>query len=173
MAPKQLPTSGVLVLQADLHRWTLAVVEALGTPTDIARDVADALLAADLRGVSTHGTFKLPVYALVAANGVLDVSARPTREGGTDVLSVWDAHDGWGQHSGRVMMDDAVERASELGLAGAVARRASHFGIAGWYAMRAASRGAIGMVMTNTAPLVAPTRGRRSLKRALYPLAWG
>ena len=160
MAPKTLPSSGLRVPQDDLHAWTLAVVRRLGTPEDIARDVADALLAADARGVSTHGTFKLPVYALVAENGVLDVEARPTRESGTDVLAVWDAHDGWGQHSGRVMMDDAIDRAQELGMAGAIARRASHFGIAGWYAMRAASRGTIGMVMTNTAPLVAPTRGR-------------
>lgn len=163
MALKQLPTSGMLVEPDRLHAWTLALVTSLGTPPDIAIDVADALLAADARGVSTHGTFKLPVYALVADSGVLDVAARPTRVSGTSVLSVWDAHDGWGQHSGRVMMDDAIERATSLGMAGAIARRASHFGIAGWYAMRAAERGAIGLVLTNTAPLVAPTRGRERL----------
>lgn len=163
MALKRLPTSGMEVAPDRLHAWVHALVTSLGTPPDIATDVADALLAADARGVSTHGTFKLPVYALVADSGVLDVRARPTRAGGTEVLSVWDAHDGWGQHSGRVLMDHAIERAATLGLAGAVARRASHFGIAGWYAMRAAERGAIGLVLTNTAPLVAPTRGRERL----------
>jgi LDH2 family malate/lactate/ureidoglycolate dehydrogenase len=48
-------------------------------------------------------------------------------------------------------------------LAASIARHASHFGIAGWYSMRAAARGVIGIVMTNTSPLVAPTNGRTRL----------
>jgi LDH2 family malate/lactate/ureidoglycolate dehydrogenase len=155
-----LPSTGVRVGIDALRDWTLEVIMSLGTPQDIAVDVTDALIAADLRGVTTHGTFKLPVYVAVAQAGTLDVAARPTRDGGTDVLAVWDAHDGWGQHGGRVMMDDAIERAATLGMAASLARHACHFGIAGWYAMRAASRGSIGVVLTNTAPLVAPTRGR-------------
>lgn len=160
MSPLPLPTVGVRVPLQDLHAWTLAVVASLGTPPDIADDVASALMAADARGVASHGTFRLPVYVAMANAGVLDVTARPTRAGGTEVLAVWDCHDGWGPHGGRVLMDDAVERAATLGMAASLARHASHFGIAGWYAMRAAARGSIGLVMANTSPLVAPTRGR-------------
>jgi LDH2 family malate/lactate/ureidoglycolate dehydrogenase len=39
-------------------------------------------------------------------------------------------------------------------------RRSNHYGIAGWYALRAASAGMIGMSLTNSSPLVAPTRAR-------------
>ena len=56
-----------------------------------------------------------------------------------------------------------IELAGRFGVAIAVARRASHFGIAGWYAMRASARGFIGITMSNTSPLVAPTRGRTRL----------
>jgi L-2-hydroxycarboxylate dehydrogenase (NAD+) len=160
MSPLPMPSAGVRVPLEDLHGWTLAVIAGLGTPPDIARDVADALIAADARGVASHGTFRLPVYVNMAHAGVLDVAARPSQVGGTEVLRVWDCHDGWGPHGGRVLMDDAVDRAAWLGMAASLARHASHFGIAGWYAMRAAERGAIGMVMANTSPLVAPTRGR-------------
>jgi LDH2 family malate/lactate/ureidoglycolate dehydrogenase len=60
-------------------------------------------------------------------------------------------------------MDDAIERATDLGMAASIAHRASHFGIAGWYSMRAAARGLIGMTLTNASPLVAPTRSRERL----------
>ena len=57
-------------------------------------------------------------------------------------------------------MDDAIERALTLGTAISVVRNSNHYGIAGWYAMRAAEGGLIGVSLTNTSPLVAPTRAR-------------
>ena len=154
---------GLAIDEPSLHAWTAEVVRRVGTPDDIAADVADVLVAADLRGVSSHGTFRLPVYAALAEASVIATAARPSRDGGTVVLRRWDAANGWGPHAGRVLMDDAIERASGLGLAASIAHRASHFGIAGWYSMRAASRGLIGMTLTNASPLVAPTRSRERL----------
>src|SRR5712692_160923 len=48
-------------------------------------------------------------------------------------------------------------------MAVAVVRNTNHYGIAGWYAMRAAAKGMIGVSLTNTSPLVAPTRARVSM----------
>jgi LDH2 family malate/lactate/ureidoglycolate dehydrogenase len=146
-----------------LEDWTAEIVRRVGTPGDIAADVAGVLVAADLRGVASHGTFRLPVYAALAEAGVIVTDARPVRDGGTPVLRRWNAGDGWGPHAGRVLVDDAIERALDLGMAASIAHRASHFGIAGWYAMRAASRGLVGMTLTNASPLVAPTRSRERL----------
>ncbi len=157
------PIAGVRVDAAALLEWTSDVVRRLGTPDDIAQDVAEVVVAADLRGIASHGTFRLPVYAALAEAGVIATAARPVRDRGTRVLSRWNAGDGWGPHAGRVLMDDAIERASDLGMAASVAHHASHFGIAGWYSIRAASRGLIGMTMTNASPLVAPTRSRKRL----------
>jgi L-2-hydroxycarboxylate dehydrogenase (NAD+) len=163
MASLEGRDDGVTVDADGLRAWTADVVCHLGTPADIAADVADVLVAADLRGVASHGTYRLPTYAGLAEAGVIDVVARPRREGGTPAFDRWDAGDGWGPHAGRVLVDDAIERALRLGLAVSVAHHASHFGIAGWYAMRASNRGLIGLVMSNTSPLVAPTRGRTRL----------
>src|SRR2546426_65928 len=44
-----------------------------------------------------------------------------------------------------------------------VERLGAPSGIAGWYAMRAAASGMIGVSLTNTSPLVAPTRARVSM----------
>jgi LDH2 family malate/lactate/ureidoglycolate dehydrogenase len=154
---------GVTVGAEHLHNWTVAVARRVGTPGDIAADVADVLIAGDLRGIASHGTARLPVYISLIEGGVMDPLGRPSIDGGTEVMRVWDARNGWGQHAGRVLMDDAIDRARSLGLAASLARHANHFGIAGWYAMRAASQGLIGICMTNTSPLVAPTRGRTPL----------
>ena len=163
MAALEQPSDGVAVDAAVLRDWTAEIVCRVGTPADIATDVADVLVAADLRGVTSHGTYRLPVYAALAEAGIIAVAARPRRERGTPVFDRWDAGAGWGPHAGRVLVDDVIERAGRFGVAIAVARRASHFGIAGWYAMRASARGFIGITMSNTSPLVAPTRGRTRL----------
>ena len=163
MSPFEAPIDGVTVDADELRSWTAEIVRRLSTPADIADDVADVLVASDLRGVASHGTFRLPVYVGLAEAGVIDVAARPSRDGGTQVISRWDAANGWGPHAGRVLIDDAIERASTIGMAATICHRASHFGIAGWYAMRAAARGLIGLTLSNSSPLVAPTRGRTRL----------
>lgn len=153
------PADGAVVAPDALREWTVEVVGRLGTPHDISTDVADVLVAADLRGIASHGTARLPIYASLIEGGVLDPVARPTQSAGAAALTLWDAHNGWGPHTGRVLMDDCVDRAQRLGMAAAVTQHANHYGIAGWYAMRAAARGVIGVSMTNSSPLVAPTRG--------------
>jgi LDH2 family malate/lactate/ureidoglycolate dehydrogenase len=159
----QDPINGVRLDGSALHRWTTAVVQRLGAPDDIATDVADLLIASDLRGIASHGTARLPQYVKLAEAHVMDPAARPLLERGKPALSLFDAQNGFGHHAGRVAIDYAIERAGEVGTSIAVARNSNHYGIAGWYAMRAASAGMIGMSLTNTSPLVAPTRSRVSM----------
>jgi LDH2 family malate/lactate/ureidoglycolate dehydrogenase len=163
MPPFEVPSDGVVIDHAQLVQWTTAVLLDTGTPPDIADDVAAVLIAADLRGIMSHGTGRLPMYVALVEAGITDRTMRPERIGGTPALGLWDANHGWGPHAGRVVMDDVIERAKTFGIALGVIRHASHYGIAGWYAMRAPSHGLIGMSMTNATPLVAPTRGRTKL----------
>ncbi len=143
-----------------LHHWTKAIVERIGTPSDIASDVAEVLLASDRRGIASHGTARLPQYAALVEAGVMDPVARPTIERERPALVLIDARNGWGHHACRVAVDMAIERAREYGSATVVVRRSNHYGIAGWYALRAAAQGMIGVSMANSSPLVAPTRSR-------------
>jgi len=157
------PVDG-FVIQADaLRAWTDALVRRIGTPEDIAADVAEVLLAADLRGIASHGTARLPQYVRLVEAGVMDPAARPLKEIGKPAVARFDANNGWGHHAGRVATDDAIERARETGAAISVLRNTNHYGIAGWYAMRVAREGLIGLSLTNTSPVVAPTRARTSL----------
>ena len=157
------PVDG-LVLEVDaLLAWTRSIVLAIGTPEDIAADVADVVVAADVRGIASHGTARLPRYVRLVDVGMVDPAARPSVVRSRPALSLLDAAHGWGHHAGRVAMDRAIAGAVDVGSSVVSVRNSSHFGIAGWYAMRAAARGMIGIALTNTSPLVAPTRGRAAM----------
>src|SRR5207249_6105156 len=47
----------------DVHEFCCAILEKLDVPGEDAKEVADCLLQADLRGVDSHGMIRLPVYA--------------------------------------------------------------------------------------------------------------
>lgn len=159
----QDPEDGLVVEGEALRAWTAELAGAIGTPPDIAADVAEILLDSDLRGIASHGTARLPQYVRLVEAGVMDPAARPVKERGKPALVRFDARNGWGHHAGRVATDDAIARARDLGAGISVVRNTNHYGIAGSYAMRVAREGLIGMSLTNTSPLVAPTRGRVSM----------
>jgi L-2-hydroxycarboxylate dehydrogenase (NAD+) len=157
------PSDGIAIAAPTLLSWTADLVGAIGTPADIAADVAEVLVASDRRGIASHGTARLPNYVALVEAGVMDPGARPERDGGRAALARFDARNGWGHHASRVALDWAVEATGDLGMAGAVVHNSNHYGIAGWYALRAAARGLIGISLSNTSPLVAPTRARKPL----------
>ncbi|HEY6929864.1 MAG TPA: Ldh family oxidoreductase [Thermoanaerobaculia bacterium] len=163
MAVYQDPVDGVTVAAKALQAWTDALVRRVGTPADIAADVAEILLASDLRGIASHGTARLPQYLKLVAAGVMDPVARPVKDKGKPAIARFDARNGWGHHAARVATDDAIARAREIGAAISVVRNTNHYGIAGWYAIRIAREGMVGVSLTNTSPLVAPTRARLSM----------
>lgn len=154
------PLDGLAVPVPLLRTWTARLVESVGTPPDIAADVAEILLASDRRGIASHGTARLPNYVALVEAGVLDPAARPVRDAGKAAMARFDGRNGWGHHACRVAVDWAIDASAELGAATAVVHGSNHYGIAGWYALRAAARGMIGISLSNTSPLVAPTRAR-------------
>lgn len=156
----QDPAEGVIVEAPALRAWTQRLVQHIGTPLDIASDVAEILLTSDLRGIASHGTARLPQYLRLVETGVMDPAARPAQEKGKPALIRFNANNGWGHHAARIATEDAIRRARELGAAISLVRNTNHYGIAGWYAMRVAQEGLIGISLTNAAPMVAPTRAR-------------
>ena len=157
------PIDGLAVPAALLQAWTARLVESLGTPSDIAADVAEILVASDRRGIASHGTARLPNYVALIEAGVMDPAGRPVVDAGRPALQRFDARNGWGHHASRVAVDAAITTAAVLGTATSVVHNSNHYGIAGWYALRAAKQGMIGISLSNTSPLVAPTRAREPL----------
>ncbi|KAJ7358807.1 hypothetical protein OS493_021594 [Desmophyllum pertusum] len=63
---------------------------------------------------------------------------------------------------GNFCMELAIKKAKEHGIGWVVCKGSTHFGIVGWYSAQALQHGMIGMSMTNTSPVVVPTRASQS-----------
>lgn len=129
----------------------------VGVSTPDANITADVLVAADLRGIPSHGVARLRRYIDGIRCGMMRVDAKwkVVRESTTTALI--DADAGLGQPVSRKAMLMAIGKALESGSGTVAVRNSNHFGIAGYYAMMALKHNCIGLCLTNADVLVVPT----------------
>lgn len=134
--------------------------------------VSEALVSADVRGVSTHGIVRLPGYIERLRRGMVETRPDITVRRITSVCAQVDGGNGLGFVVGNRAVDVAVEMASAGGVGVVGVMRSNHFGMAGNYALRAVRAGMIGIVMTNASRAMPPFGGRDPLL-GTGPLAIG
>lgn len=122
--------------------------------------IADNLIDAEIRSVTTHGLTRLPLYTEKLISGLCDARAVPEIVRDYGATALIDAHDGLGQVAATKAMELAIEKAEQFGVGYVGLRNGSHYGTAGYYAMMAEKRGMIGFSMTNSGAFVAPFGGR-------------
>ena len=127
-------------------------------PNDAAL-VADTLVAAELRGVTSHGLIRLPVYLRNLRDGVVDATAHPTLAADGPAVALVDGRRAMGQVAAKFAMDLAIARARDNGIAAVAVRNSNHFGAGAYWAMLALPEQMIGVAMTNGAVAMAPTGG--------------
>ncbi len=136
----------------------------LGVPEADAQIVADVILAADLRGVDSHGIIRLHSYY---TNGLLMKRINPLSPSRivheTMTTATIDGEAGLGQVVSYKAMQTCIEKAKQTGVGMVAVRNSNHYGIAAYYAMMALQENMIGISFTNSQPLVAPTYGRTAL----------
>jgi LDH2 family malate/lactate/ureidoglycolate dehydrogenase len=148
----------------DLREYVVRYMEKFGVPADDARIVGDVMIEADTRGVGSHGMIRLgSYYGVRLKNGWMDprTPVKVVNETGTTALL--DGGNGCGQVAGHRGMQLAIRKAKEANVGMVTVRRSNHYGIAAYYAMLALPHGMIGVSMTNSQPLVAPTYGRSAV----------
>ena len=124
------------------------------THADIA---ARSLLAADLRGVDSHGIARLTGYVRLWEVNRLNSHPDIKVVYETPSTAVVDGDGGSGLVVGSYAMQVAIEKATHVGSGWVSVKNSNHFGIAGSTAMMALEHDMIGIAMTNASPLVAPT----------------
>jgi LDH2 family malate/lactate/ureidoglycolate dehydrogenase len=145
-----------------LSGFCVAVLEKAGVSKENAEIVAHSLLAANLRGVDTHGITRLPIYVERLRAGLTKGRAQGAVVAETPTTAVYDGQDGLGQVVGTRAMQLAITKASAAGLGMVTARNSTHFGTAAYYAMMALDHDMIGMTLTNSPSLMAPWGGRKA-----------
>lgn len=140
-----------------LQAFTEAVFLKMGCSPSHAKMATDALLAADLRGIDSHGVARLSGYVRLWEAGRINASPSIRIIHETPSTAVLDGDSGLGLVVAQEAMDIAIKKARDAGTGWVSVQNSNHFGIAGYYAMMALQHDMIGMAMTNASPLVAPT----------------
>jgi len=157
-------SEATIVTRQALHATVSGMFETLTVPESDAHQAADVLVAADLRGVDSHGVSnQLRSYLLGLING--EINPTPTweieRESPSGLTINCDR--GLGVIIAPKAMQMTIQKAEHTGVAMATLKNGRHLGMAGYHAMRALEHDMIGVCMSSTgSPLVLPTFGREA-----------
>ncbi len=147
----------------ELESFCCRVFESLSLSHEDAVIAASVLVAADARGIPSHGVARLPRYVRGLEIGLMRPDADPEVLRETDSSIVVHAHGAMGAPVSARTMAKVIDKARCAGIALGCVRDSNHFGIAGYYAMMALEADMIGISMTNTAALSVPTFGRKPM----------
>ncbi len=141
------------------HLWNFAnaIFLKIGCPPDEAKQAADVLLSADLRGVDSHGLARLSGYVRLWEAKRINATPNLKIVHESPSTAVVDGDQGLGLVVAPYAMDIAISKAQTCGTGWVAVKNSNHFGIAGYHSMKALSHDMIGISMTNASPLVAPT----------------
>jgi len=156
-------SEGIRVPRGDLEAFCADVFMKLGLSRGEAVDSAEILVAADARGIGSHGVGRLWRYENGIKKGIMSGGIQPAILRETPMSLVLDAQGAMGLSLSKHTMEKVIEKAETVGAAFASIRNSNHFGIAGYYTEMAARRDMIGICMTNTAALGVPTFGRSAM----------
>mgnify|MGYP004513049253 CR=1 FL=1 len=147
---KKIPAAQLEIFAKDL-------LHAMGVRPSDAEILWDSMAYADLRGKTTHGVARLPLYWKNIQAGTIDPRAQPVTVSDKGALAVLDACNGFGQIAAAHAVKLAVQKAKTFGISAVGVRNSNNFGAAGYYGLLAAEQGVASLVMANASPaLVAP-----------------
>ncbi len=150
--------------EAAERAFIVSALRAVNVSESDANDVADVLIAADLRGVESHGIARLDhFYVRRIEAGVVDPRASFTTLREAPTLTAFDAGNGLGHPASKRAMARTLEKAREHGIAFSTVRNSNHYGIAAYYAMMALPHDMIGISSTNATRLAVATFGREKI----------
>ncbi|MEX0746802.1 MAG: Ldh family oxidoreductase [Rhodothermales bacterium] len=146
-----------------LREFCRRVFEHLDVPDADARQAADVLALADLRGIDSHGVARLKTYYDLLRNGRINPKPRVQVVRHTLSTATVDGDNGLGLVVAPKANRIAIAKAEQSGSGWVSVFNTNHFGIAGYYVLEALEHDVIGWAMTNTTKIVAPLWGREKM----------
>lgn len=140
-----------------LQNFTEQVFQKIGFSPERAQKAANVLIAADLRGIDSHGVARLAGYLRQWEIQRLDSQATSKILHETPSTATLDAGKGLGLIVGQEAMQIAIEKAKNVGTGWVAVQNSGHYGIAGYHAMLALEHDMIGISLTHATSLATPT----------------
>ncbi len=155
-----------------LKQFMISVLMAKGMPQGHAATLAEVLVWADLRGVSSHGMARLSMYLRTIADGDMDPAASPEIDNRAGALFVVEGHRCAGPVAMKLALEEAGKRAKAFGVGMTVIRHTTHTGAIGRYVHAAAEQG-FAAIMFNSGPPNMAYHGAKVQSLATSPMAFG
>ena len=144
------------VSAAELKNFTKTVFEKTGLQESDAQAIAELLVHADVRGVSSHGVIRMKPYIEKINGGGASLKSTYPVVQETANTAVIDAEGGLGAVAGEKAVKIAREKAKNSLISIVSVKNSNHFGMAGHWAMKLAGEDCIGFACSNTDPSMAP-----------------
>lgn len=156
----------------DLQNFVKQILIANNTSPAHAEIVSKCLVSADLRGVDTHGSNRIPSYMERIRQNALDPSAIPTIRQVTPAVAQVDAHNGFGFVAAHEGMKLAISMAQTFGIGMVSVKHSNHFGMSAWLVQQALEADMMSLVFTNSSPAL-PVWGGKEKLMGVSPIACG
>ena len=140
-----------------LEQFTKQVFEKMGCSPEDAIAATNVFIAAELRGLPSHGMIRIKDYFQLWQAGRINLRPKVRIVHESPSTAVVDGDGGIGMITGTRSMEIAIEKAKQAGTGWVSTKNSNHYGTAGYYAMMALKYDMIGISMTIANPLVAPT----------------
>lgn len=134
-----------------------------GASKAAAQAAAQALVAAEMEGLSGHGLSRVPLYCQHLREGRADGKAKPKvvkKKGGACLV---DANGGLAFLASALAVKEAVKRAQRYGVAFAGVTNSHHFGAAAYHLAPVAAAGLVGLALTNSPAAINAWGGKKAL----------
>lgn len=154
----------------ELTRLAAAALEAAGANARSAKLTADALVAADMQGLASHGLSRIPQYTTFLRNGRSLGSVTPTITGTKGAAALIDAHCGMAYEACALATETVIERARAFGIACASVTNSNHFGAAAVHLEAIGKAGLVGLAFSNS-PAAMPAWGGKTPLFGTNPIA--
>lgn len=143
-----------------------------GVSSEQADIIADVLVHADARGVSSHGVLRTEHYIKRVQQGGLNINPNFTINKTGPVTAIFDGDDGFGHVVSKYAMEHAIKIAKENGVGMVSVINSSHCGALSYFVKQAAEENLIGIAMTHTDKFVVPFGGKEPFF-GTNPIAYG
>ncbi len=145
----------------DMRNRTVALFCKAGVSESDAAILADVLLETEMRGVFTHGIYRVPFYLRCLKSGGISPKCELSVTAETPSHALADGKGGLGIVLSYKAMELAMQKARETGIGVVNVCGSHHFGAAGYYTGMCAENKMVGMAMSNGDVLVAATGSRK------------
>ncbi len=151
------------IAPSDMKEFTRHVFMKVGVSRSHAEIVADHLVAANLRGVESHGVARIPFYIEGIKSGEVKTNPKIEVVSEKGATALIDGDYGLGQVVGKTATELAIRKASEFGIGAVGVRRTSHVGMLAYYGMEIASKRMVGLATTNSPAFMAAWGGKKPI----------